>query len=84
MKTVRRVYRPGRRNIITLKNALFLLRERATLATALSSVRIAIYQLQIAEPALSRSLIDFDLNISASNAKHARSPAAKTARSRGK
>ena len=76
--------RLARLNIITTSNARFLDRQRGFLATALSCVRIAIYQSQIAEQALSQSLTEFDLNISASNAKHDPSPAAKTARSRGK
>ncbi len=69
-------------NIITKRNALSEAIEN--FLTVKSSADRAIAQLQIIEQMSLQSLTEFDLNISASSARQDPSPAAKTARSRGK
>ncbi len=82
MSVVAPSLRLARLNIITTSNARFLARQRSFLATSLSAARVAIAQLQLIEQALSQSLIEFDLNISASNERRDRSLAARTRRSK--
>ncbi len=84
MSVVAPSLRLARLNIITTSNARFLARQRSFLATSLSAARVAIAQLQLIEQALSQSLTEFDLNISASNERQNRSQEAAAHRGKRK